>query len=187
MKRMRIHKTNDVKYMIRGQTAYTYFGAYRDYAYFRILVKRGKTPEEALKIIQNTDGGTHDYRTMVTHTKYMMNGLPVRRLLNSKDYGYFIMLIRLHNFTPEEAYKKTMETKNKFPRALKAQRHTKYFYNGIPAKDIFPEHNDRTYFYKKIRDDKMTVEEAVRATQKLIKRRQKIWEDYKAGKNVKRV
>lgn len=174
------------KYYIKGQTAYTYFGAYRDYAYYRTLIRKGYTQKNALKIIEETMGNDN-HRVMVTHTKYMIDGKPIRWLLSKKDYGYFIMLIRLHNFTPEEAYKKTIETQNKFPRAVKAARNAKYIYKGKTSKELFPEHKDRTYFYKKIRDEKMSVEEAVEATQKLIKRRQKIWEDYKAGKYVKNI
>lgn len=171
-----------IKYKINGIPAYRLLPLYKDYTYYRTLLKKGLSEEEAFKQTLATKSKDGHTRAIFTKTKYKINGKAVKALLgNVRDYGYFVSLIRRKHYSVEEAYARVMETKGK----ERSKHVIKYYYKGKPINEIFTDLIDKKRFYINVSTHHKSIEEAVKLAMRAKKLREKKWADYKAGKYEK--
>jgi hypothetical protein len=168
---------NVTKYLINDVPVVTLLTK-RDYGYFLYLIHRkGMNPTEAY---------IHTKKTLdkrkYKKSKYNINGEPIYKLLSEKDYGYFQVLIHKKKMSIQKAYQQTIETRGGLRRKKDSAFNRKYYYNGVSIREIFTNKTDRNVFYNNRCVKKMKVKDAVEATLRTIKAREKRWEQYRKEK-----
>ena len=120
-----MNRKDYIKYWLHDKPIYTLFPLKRDYAYYMWLVNKKKmNPEEAYEYTKKTQS----LRYREGRGKYLYEGKRIAKLLNKKDYGYFMYLITKKKLGVKEAYEMTANTSGQSFRDKNAKRNRKYFY-----------------------------------------------------------